>query len=70
MWSSNGILLFRHGSLLPPNGLLNVYQAQTIIDVAIDECERFYPVFQFIIWGEKSPEDALAAALIETHGEA
>jgi hypothetical protein len=70
MWSSNGILLFRHGTLLPPNGLLGVDQAQTIIDVAVDECERFYPVFQFIIWGDKSPEDAIASALIETHGEA
>lgn len=70
LWSSNGLLLFRHGTLLPPNGLLGVDQAQTIIDVALDECERFYPVFQFIIWGGKSPEDALAAALVETHGEA
>jgi hypothetical protein len=70
LWSSNGMLLFRHGSLLPPSGMLSVDQAQTIIDVALDECERFYPVFQFIIWGGKSPEDALAAALVETHGEA
>ena len=70
LWSSNGMLLFRHGSLLPPNGLLGVDQAQTIIDVALDECERFYPVFQFIIWGGKSPEDAITAALVETHGEA
>ncbi len=70
MWSANGILLFRHGSLLPPNGLLGVDQAQTMIDVAVDECERFYPVFQFIIWGDKTPEEAIASALIETHGEA
>jgi hypothetical protein len=70
IWSSNGILLFRHGALLAPNGLLGVDQAQTIIDVAIDECERFYPVFQFIIWGDKTPEDAIASALVETHGEA
>ncbi|MBP7952036.1 MAG: YbjN domain-containing protein [Sphingorhabdus sp.] len=70
VWSSNGILLFRHGSLLPANGLLGIDQAQTIIDVAIDECERFYPVFQFIIWGDKSPEDAIASAMVETHGEA
>lgn len=70
MWSANGILLFRHGSLLPPNGLLGVDQAQTIIDVAIDECERFYPVFQFVLWGGKSPGEAIAAALIDTHGEA
>ena len=70
MWSANGILLFRHGSLLPPSGMLGVDQAQTIIDVAIDECERFYPVFQFIIWGDKTPEEAIASALIDTHGEA
>jgi hypothetical protein len=70
LWSATGILLFRHGTLLPPNGMLSIDQAQTIIDVAIDECERFYPVFQFIIWGDKSPEDAIASALIETHGEA
>ncbi len=70
LWSSNGLLLFRHGSLLPPNGLLGIDQAQTIIDVALDECERFYPVFQFIIWGGKTPEEALVAALVETHGEA
>jgi hypothetical protein len=70
IWSSNGVLLFRHGSLLPSNGMLSIDQAQTIIDVAIDECERFYPVFQFIIWGDKSPEDAIASALVETHGEA
>ena len=70
MWSANGILLFRHGSLMPSNGLLGVDHAQTIIDVAIDECERFYPVFQFIIWGDKTPEEAITSALIETHGEA
>jgi hypothetical protein len=27
-------------------------------------------VFQFIIWGDKTPEDAIASAMIETHGEA
>jgi hypothetical protein len=70
LWSQNGIILFRNGNLLPPSGTLGVDQAQTIVDVALDECERFYPVFQFIIWGGKSPEDALTAALIETHGEA
>ena len=70
MWSSNGMLLFRHGALLPSNGLLGIDQAQTLVDVAIDECERFYPVFQFIIWGDKTPEDAIASALVETHGEA
>jgi len=70
LWSNTGILVFRQATLLASNAMLGIDQAQTLIDVAIDECERFYPVFQFIIWGDKSPEDALASALVETHGEA
>ena len=72
LWSSNGMLLFRHAALLDLTGdtPLTPEQAGTLAEAAVDECERFYPVFQFVLWGGKSPADALAAALIETHGEA
>jgi len=72
VWSSNGMLLFRHAALLDAanDATLSVDQATTLIETAIDECERFYPVFQFVLWGGKSPSEAIAAALIETHGEA
>jgi hypothetical protein len=72
LWSSNGILLFRHAALLDGSGdtALTTDQAATLIDAAVDECERFYPVFQFVLWGGKSPSEAIAAAMIETHGEA
>ena len=72
IWSSNGMLLFRHAALLDAGQdvPLTVEQAGTLIEAAVDECERFYPVFQFVLWGGKSPAEAIAAALIETHGEA
>ena len=72
IWSSNGMLLFRHAALLDAgsDATLSVDQATTLIETAIDECERFYPVFQFVLWGGKSPGEAIAAALIDTHGEA
>lgn len=70
MWSSNGVILFRHAATLGNNGTMGVEQAQTIIDAAIDECERFYPVFQFVLWGGKSPAEAIDAAMIDTFGEA
>lgn len=72
LWSSNGMLLFRHAALLDANSetILSRDQAATLVEAAIDECDRFYPVFQFVLWGGKSPADAIAAALIETHGEA
>ena len=41
-----------------------------LVESAIEECDRFYPVFQFILWGDKSPAEALAAALVDAAGEA
>ena len=43
---------------------------EKLIEIALNECERFYPAFQFVIWGGKSPADAMAAAMLETMGEA
>lgn len=69
-WSNNNILLFRHATLLGGSGLLGLDQAQTIVDLAIEEWERFYPVFQFVLWGDKSPQDAIEHAMVDTAGEA
>jgi hypothetical protein len=72
MWASSGMVLFRHAALLDGQGdaALTLEQAETLVEAAIDECERFYPVFQFVLWADKSPQDAIASALIETQGEA
>lgn len=74
MWSSDGLVLFRHAAVLEADGdtdgALTLDHAQTVVEAAIDCCERYYPVFQFVLWGDKAPADALAAALVETAGEA
>jgi len=70
IWSNTSVLLYRHGLMLGNDGLLGLSQAQMAVEAAIDECDRFYPVFQFILWGDKSPQDALDSALIDTQGEA
>ena len=41
-----------------------------MVDIAITECERFFPAFQFVLWGGKPPAEALAAAMLECVGEA
>ena len=64
------MLLYRHGLMLGDEGLLSIAQAQTVIELAVEECDRFYPAFQFILWGDKSPAEALAAALVDAAGEA
>lgn len=72
LWSSDGAILFRHALLLEgtDESSLSLPQAHALVDAAIEECERYYPAFQFVLWGGKSPRDALKAALTETEGEA
>lgn len=70
LWSSSGTILYRHGLLLGPDATLSLDAVETLVETAIDECERFYPVFQFVLWGGKTPSEAIAASLIETRGEA
>ncbi len=72
LWSQSGILLYRHAAMIggEEEGQMSLASAELLVQSAIDECERFYPVFQFVLWGGKSPAEALAAALIETQGEA
>ncbi len=72
LWSGNGSLVFRHAALLDGQGdaLLSADQADILVDTAAGELDRFYPVFQFVLWGGKTPAEALAAAMVETQGEA
>ncbi|MBC2663989.1 YbjN domain-containing protein [Novosphingobium flavum] len=70
VWSNGMVLLYRHALMLGDEGLLSIAQAQTVVEAAIDECDRFYPVFQFILWGDKTPAEALASALVDAAGEA
>ena len=70
VWSQGNVLLYRHGLMLGDDGLLSLDMAQMAIESAISECDRFYPAFQFVLWGDKSPREALDAALVDAAGEA
>jgi hypothetical protein len=72
LWAASGLVLFRHATLLEgeERGQLTLQHAETLVEAAIEECERFYPVFQFVLWASKTPQEAIAAALIDTQGEA
>ncbi|MEO0063183.1 MAG: hypothetical protein RLZZ08_1743 [Pseudomonadota bacterium] len=69
VWSQGGVLLYRHGLMLD-DGVLSLSMAQMAVDNAVSEFDRFYPAFQFVLWGDKPPKDALAAALVDAAGEA
>ena len=61
---------FRYAVLLRGIGTASAEQVEDLVDIAISECERFYPAFQLVIWGGKPPAEALAVAMIDPVGEA
>jgi hypothetical protein len=69
LWKDDGMLLYRHGLLLA-GANTHVAQCEALLHGALEACERYYQTFQFLLWAGKSPEDALAATMLETQGQA
>ena len=70
LWSDEGLPVFRHSVLFREEAAASVELMEDLVDIAVTECDRFYPAFQFVIWGGKDPVEAITAAMLETEGEA
>ncbi len=75
LWSADGAIIFRHATLLDAadgdaSPDLTLGQAEVLVEAAVEEFDRFYPVFQLVLFADKAPAEAMAAALLETVGEA
>jgi hypothetical protein len=62
--------MYRHA--IPMRGArgLSAEQLEDLMDVAIQECERFYPALQLVVWGGRSVSEAVLVARMDTKGEA
>ena len=70
LWQQEGIIMYRNALLLTEGMEAGAGQLEAMLGAAVDSCERYYQAFQFVIRAGKAPEEALAAVLFETHGEA
>jgi len=70
MDEEDGMPIYRHSVLLRGAPSASAESIEDMVDIAITECERFFPAFQFVLWGGKTPDDALEAAMLECVGEA
>src|SRR3546814_20726508 len=68
--SEDGTPMFRHTLLVRGAGGVSVEQLDDLVEVALGESERFFPAFQFVIWGGKSAAEAAAASLLGLAGAA
>jgi len=62
--------MFRHTLLLRGTRGISVEQIEDLMEAALTESERYYPAFQFVVWGGKTAQEAVEAAILETVGEA
>src|SRR6202161_1925935 len=70
VWSDDGEVVFRHAMALPEGERPTLAQAASMIDAAMEAADRFYPAFDFLLASDKSPEEAIAAGMFETVGQA
>ncbi len=70
LWSDDLAIVYRNSAVLPENARLDSLQAEMLLKGTAEAIERFYPAFNFLIWGDKSPEDALQSSMFETKGTA
>ena len=68
--SEDTSVVFRHSLLLRDGAGTTAEHLQELLDHAITESERFYPAFQSVVWGGKTPAEAIEIALFETIAEA
>ena len=68
--SMNGIPAYRHTVLsLPENDMLH-HQLEDLVDIAIYECEKYYPAFQLVLFEDSNPSKALSLSTFDTIGRA
>ena len=66
----NGIPAYRHTVLsLPENEMLQ-HQLEDLVDIAIYECEKYYPAFQLVLYEDSLPSNALSVSTFNTIGNA
>ncbi len=68
--SEDGMVMFRHALLLRGDHKVTPEQLDDLLDIAMTECNRFYPAFQSVLWGGNTVEQALEIAMLDTVGEA
>lgn len=68
--SQDATTMYRSAVPLRGAAGLSAEQLEDLVDVAILECERFYPALQLVVWGGRPVGEALTVARMDTVGEA
>ncbi len=69
-WSEQNMPVFKHSVFLNYEEEYFEHKISQMIDIAVNECERIYPVFKVVMTKGMEPKDALYPIIMETAGQA
>ncbi|MFX0543769.1 YbjN domain-containing protein [Roseovarius sp. S4756] len=69
-WSEQKLMVYRYGLLMSGGQVASPEQIDSIITAAVLNAERYYPAFQLVLWGDRTPRDAMQVAIAEAYGRA
>ena len=69
-WAEQKLMVWRYGLCLAGGQIAGLEQIDRLISSAVLAAERFYPAFQLVAWGDRSPADSMKVAIAEAYGRA
>ena len=70
LWSDEGWVMYRNSLISFDYSSITSEKVNHILSSSLGDCDKYYPTFQFLLWGNKTPGQAMEASLLETKGEA
>ena len=69
-WAAQKLMVYRYGLVLSGGQIASADQIDTMITAAVLNAERFYPAMQLLVWGDRTPHEALQIVIAEAYGRA
>ncbi len=70
LWPEQKLMVYRYGLNLVGGAMASADQIDAMVQAAVFACERFYPAFQLVCWGDEDPVEAMEIAMSESYGTA
>lgn len=69
-WKDQKLMVYRYGLLLGGEAMAAPEQVDQMLSAGVAACERFYPAFQMVCWGDTAVKTAMDMAMSQAYGRA
>ncbi len=69
-WQDQRLMAFIYGLNLAGGAVASPAQVDDMVRISVASCEKLYPAFQLVSWGEDTPQAAMKMAINDGYGRA